>query len=124
MKSVRINAARERFGGLPKFGVNAAEAVILQKNARSVRLMRQSIGFRLRTSIFFNHRLPVGNPVFCGPILFDNPIVFFLRDGDQMLPAAPRARMAGPILNRRQFELDFGHRLIVTPVGSKCESEE
>ena len=110
MKNVGVDAAGERFGGFAKFGMDAAESVGLQEDTAAVGLVVEAMpGFAEDSPFFDEQRLRGVDAVRGGPVLLFDTATFFVGDDDAMLAATSAARMAGPVLDGREFEREVSH---------------
>lgn len=99
VQRVRIDSAGEWLRGFPELCMNSAQAVIAKEDATAVRTVRQPPALLEQRPTVRHDDRSIGNTVLRRPFLIKNPLAFFFRDFDQVLPATAGAVMATPVLN-------------------------
>jgi hypothetical protein len=80
--------------------MDSAQTVIVEEDAAAVGTVSKSPALlKHRTTMRHNDR-PVGNSVLHRPLLIKNPLPFFFRNFDQVLPTTAGTVVAAPVLNR------------------------
>lgn len=109
MNRIRVDATRERFRGLAKLSMNAAESLLVQEHTGSVGLMREPISLRpWWPALPLEQRVAGWRAIICSPALRQDSLPFLLSDFDRVLPTTTSTVVTTPVLNRWQGERD-GH---------------